>query len=79
MVAGAGAAQQRACAYRADPPNVEEIEIIDTIHARRAPMIPASAGLAHPRSGHALTWPPGRNDACWCQSARKYKRCCGKG
>lgn len=24
-----------------------------------------------------LTWPPGRNDPCWCGSGRKYKRCCG--
>ena len=24
-----------------------------------------------------LTWPPARNDACWCGSGRKYKRCCG--
>jgi hypothetical protein len=31
------------------------------------------------RSGHALAWPPGRNDPCWCRSGRKYKRCCGKG
>jgi tetratricopeptide (TPR) repeat protein len=30
------------------------------------------------RSGHAVAWPPGRNDPCWCRSARKYKRCCGK-
>jgi tetratricopeptide (TPR) repeat protein len=30
------------------------------------------------RSGHALAWPPGRNDPCWCRSGRKYKRCCGK-
>lgn len=22
-------------------------------------------------------WPPGRNEPCWCGSARKYKRCCG--
>ncbi|MFV2196932.1 SEC-C domain-containing protein [Nocardiopsis sp. LOL_012] len=22
-------------------------------------------------------WPPGRNDACWCASGRKYKKCCG--
>ncbi|MGH4008517.1 MAG: SEC-C metal-binding domain-containing protein [Pseudonocardiaceae bacterium] len=21
-------------------------------------------------------WPPGRNDACWCGSALKYKKCC---
>lgn len=24
-----------------------------------------------------ITWPPGRNDACWCGSGRKYKKCCG--
>ncbi|MEW2432455.1 SEC-C domain-containing protein [Micromonospora sp. NPDC047644] len=22
------------------------------------------------------TWPPGRNDACWCGSGTKYKKCC---
>ncbi len=22
------------------------------------------------------TWPPGRNEACWCGSGQKYKRCC---
>jgi hypothetical protein len=21
-------------------------------------------------------WPPGRNEACWCGQARKYKKCC---
>ncbi|GAA2337852.1 hypothetical protein GCM10009854_12500 [Saccharopolyspora halophila] len=25
----------------------------------------------------AQPWPPGRNDACWCGSGRKYKKCCG--
>ena len=29
------------------------------------------------RGGRAVAWPPGRNDACWCRSGRKYKRCCG--
>ena len=28
-------------------------------------------------SGESVPWPPGRNDACWCGSGRKYKRCCG--
>ncbi|WP_223830437.1 SEC-C domain-containing protein [Nocardiopsis quinghaiensis] len=23
------------------------------------------------------SWPPGRNEACWCGSGRKYKKCCG--
>ena len=28
------------------------------------------------RLGEAIVWPPGRNDACWCGSGRKYKKCC---
>lgn len=28
-------------------------------------------------SGRGLPWPLGRNDACWCGSGRKYKKCCG--
>jgi tetratricopeptide (TPR) repeat protein len=31
------------------------------------------------RTGRAISWPPGRNDPCWCRSGRKYKRCCGGG
>ena len=31
------------------------------------------------RTGRTIPWPPGRNDACWCRSGRKYKRCCGRG
>ncbi|SDY62976.1 SEC-C motif-containing protein [Amycolatopsis xylanica] len=23
-----------------------------------------------------IAWPPGRNDACWCGSGAKYKKCC---
>lgn len=29
------------------------------------------------RTGDAVSWPPGHNDPCWCDSGRKYKRCCG--
>lgn len=29
------------------------------------------------RAGGAISWPPERNDQCWCQSGRKYKSCCG--
>lgn len=29
------------------------------------------------RSGEVISWPPGRNQSCWCGSGRKYKRCCG--
>lgn len=28
-------------------------------------------------SSRTVTWPPGRNDPCWCGSGRKYKKCCG--
>lgn len=27
-------------------------------------------------NGEAISWPPGRNEACWCGSQRKYKKCC---
>jgi len=30
------------------------------------------------RVGHAIGWPPGRNEPCWCGSERKYKKCCGR-
>ena len=29
------------------------------------------------QAGDATTWPPGRNEPCWCASGRKYKKCCG--
>ncbi|MDT0202648.1 SEC-C domain-containing protein [Nocardioides sp. AE5] len=36
--------------------------------------------LAYMEEAHAggeiLAWPPGRNEACWCGSERKYKKCC---
>lgn len=25
----------------------------------------------------AMSWPPDRNQPCWCDSGRKYKKCCG--
>jgi hypothetical protein len=30
------------------------------------------------QEGGAVTWPPGRNEPCWCGSGRKYKKCCGR-
>jgi tetratricopeptide (TPR) repeat protein len=27
--------------------------------------------------GQAQAWPPPRNNPCWCDSSRKYKKCCG--
>ena len=29
------------------------------------------------RDGEAISWPPGRNEPCWCGSGGKYKKCCG--
>ncbi|MBV9168089.1 MAG: SEC-C domain-containing protein [Solirubrobacterales bacterium] len=29
------------------------------------------------RDGDVTSWPPGRNEPCWCGSGRKYKKCCG--
>ncbi len=28
-------------------------------------------------AGAGRSWPPGRNEPCWCTSTSKYKRCCG--
>lgn len=36
---------------------IDSAEIIDTVHARRAPMIPASAGLRQPRQGERTPRP----------------------
>jgi hypothetical protein len=30
-----------------------------------------------PQERH-ISWPPARNDRCWCGSQIKYKRCCGR-
>lgn len=30
---------------------------------------------AHADSG-VVSWPPRRNQPCWCGSGRKYKKCC---
>lgn len=43
----------------------------DPEHARA---LYAAHRFAH---GEAIPWPPGRNEACWCGSQRKYKKCCG--
>jgi tetratricopeptide (TPR) repeat protein len=33
--------------------------------------------LADDHPQQLISWPPGRNEACWCGSTRKYKKCCG--
>ncbi|NMO54825.1 SEC-C domain-containing protein [Actinoplanes sp. TBRC 11911] len=32
---------------------------------------------AKARPDRVRLWPPERNEACWCDSGRKYKKCCG--
>lgn len=29
--------------------------------------------------GDVASWPPARNDCCWCGSGTKYKKCCARG
>lgn len=41
------------------------------------PLSRAAMGANVARRGDAISWPPGRNDPCWCQSGAKYKACCG--
>jgi uncharacterized protein YecA (UPF0149 family) len=36
-----------------------------------------AAALAQAHPEQLICWPPGRNEPCWCGSARKYKKCCG--
>ena len=39
-----------------------------------------SFGEWYALTGHpelVLLWPPARNGPCWCDSGRKYKKCCG--
>ena len=43
-----------------------------------APEVRARAAYDVAQEGDALEWPPGRNEACWCGSGRKYKKCCGR-
>ncbi|MDN5919934.1 MAG: SEC-C domain-containing protein, partial [Pseudonocardia sp.] len=35
----------------------------------------ADQARTHPND--LITWPPQRNQPCWCRSGRKYKKCCG--
>jgi SEC-C motif len=35
-----------------------------------------AAHLAATGDPDVTSWPPGRNQPCWCGSGRKYKKCC---
>jgi hypothetical protein len=43
--------------------------------ARSRAEIPAVTSRCY--DDHAVMWPPGRNQSCWCGSGTKYKKCCG--
>jgi tetratricopeptide (TPR) repeat protein len=36
-----------------------------------------AADQARTNPAELITWPPERNQPCWCHSGRKYKKCCG--
>jgi tetratricopeptide (TPR) repeat protein len=36
----------------------------------------AAYALHRISDGEGISWPPGRNEPCWCGSRRKYKKCC---
>jgi tetratricopeptide (TPR) repeat protein len=36
-----------------------------------------AADQARTNPAGLITWPPERNQPCWCHSGRKYKKCCG--
>src|SRR5439155_11495175 len=49
--------------------------------ARYATAVGGDGADADVRKGYAQDlperpWPPGRNEACWCGSGVKYKKCC---
>jgi SEC-C motif len=37
-----------------------------------------AAHLAAGADPDVVSWPPGRNQPCWCGSGRKYKKCCAE-
>lgn len=64
-------------------PSVAPLEVEALIEFASEQSLDPSTGTARSRfaaflgsRGETVPWPPGRNDPCWCGSARKYKRCC---
>jgi hypothetical protein len=54
----------------ADLAMTEEIDQIDV------DVLQAYADSLQGTHTAAITWPPGRNEPCWCGSTTKYKKCC---
>lgn len=59
------------------PLTVAQLEAHDASPAVPADALPPALVEELETEGDGIAWPPGRNDACWCGSERKYKRCCG--
>lgn len=51
---------------------VEKLHEADSADARAE----YAAHLAAHADPALITWPPDRNQPCWCGSGRKYKKCC---
>ena len=49
---------------------------VNTLLPRDAPLL-AMFAPAKARPDRVRLWPPERNGTCWCDSGRKYKKCCG--
>jgi tetratricopeptide (TPR) repeat protein len=62
------------------PLTVERVSALAEANEFDAEAAEARARAAYEvaQEGGALTWPPGRNDPCWCGSGKKYKKCCGR-
>jgi hypothetical protein len=54
------------------------VDRVDELERRLSEPHPTAAPLA-PDDNPGVPWPPERNQPCWCESGRKYKRCCGLG
>lgn len=80
--AGAGAPEaspRRRARARDRPTRHRRLSRLVSGPALRTPNCPTAAWPtpeALGDRGAAVTWPPGRNDPCWCASGRKYKKCC---
>ncbi|WP_128377949.1 SEC-C metal-binding domain-containing protein [Streptomyces cavernae] len=58
---------------------VQDLEAYATAHGGSpdAPGTRSAYAAELARTGRAEAWPPPRNGPCWCDSGRKYKKCCG--
>lgn len=67
-----------ACTIILTPASAEEFTAYLT-RTGADPAEPAThdAYAQHTHPHQPMTWPPGRNQPCWCGSGHKYKKCCG--